>query len=316
MSELERNNELETNNELEMRTLPENECCKDCKPQSEFKPNQCKKNDCCEPKESKCPTDITNAKCIPILTERIYDCICIHHEQTKYYAGPPAVIFTLDATTVTYKNEPICIDLVATNYDFIGLTLPSITPIIDNLPGAPFNQTSPYVCSTETLYNSYRGNITTTYGCCEQYEKKGEKTSIFEQSLQFFVCNLEYVVKGRIGCEDFTARASVPGSAQLSGGRGIFNTVDFYGRICLPNENKTVNIEETFESCLSADCVTPSPVKYTVGSGSFTASMIVSFVCDKNIIATTKEKLIVYTSPDGQLCDKGNFLSNCESDCR
>lgn len=288
------------------------DCC--CTPEQKCKPNQCKEG-CCKPKELDCPIDISTAKCIPILTDRIYDCKCIHHEQLAYLANET---FTIAATTLVYDDgATICIDEICTKYDFIGLqTIPSV--IVDNLSPVrdftPSTNASSHSCRTNTgtdftIYDGFTGNISTVNAACC---KEGINKKIVEQNLDFHVCNLKFTVSGKIGCKAFSAETqSYSGPLTVVG----FKLADFYGRLCFPQGKKSITIDETFESCISADCVSALS-SYVKDATTFRASIVASFMSDKTIFGIIKEKLVVITTPNGIVCDSSNFISDCQSNCK
>ena len=87
----------------------------------ELKNNNCK-NECCKPKELDCNyMDIKRVKCIPILAERIYDCVDTKAERMRYIP----LTFTIKDIPMTQEQyttgSEICIRKIAVSYDFIGL---------------------------------------------------------------------------------------------------------------------------------------------------------------------------------------------------
>lgn len=286
-----------------------NDCC--CKSEHHyFEENQCKEK-CCEPKEIKCsPHSIDRAKCIPILTDRIFDCKRVHHEQVAYL---PNVKFYIISDCKYEDGAKICIEKVSTEYDFIGLqTIPQV--IVDNNKSDKFipslNSGSHTCKDTNTgekfnIYNSFTGYITTSDGdCC----KEGVSKKIVEQNLEFYVCNLRIAVKGTIGCKEFKAITKPYSGSLVKAG---FKLADFYGRLCFPQGRNSVTIDEIFESCISADCVSALSEYNCDCPECFRASIVASFASEKTVSELVKEKLIVFATPHGLYCDNGDIMSHC-----
>ncbi|HSQ88735.1 hypothetical protein [Romboutsia sp.] len=288
---------------------PPHDCC-GCKPEKPAPvPNQCNK-ECCDPKEVECG-DINNATCIPILSHRIYDCICLENEQMRYLKD---VLFTIKTNKGYEVGDEICIEKILVKYDCIGLTSNPLPVVIDNLPPVNFTPSSESpICDCiqyHPIYSIYKGHVVTDLKCCDE----GRKTKIVEPNLEFWICGLKIKVVGKIGCKPFIAETTEYNGKLFdfpSAGNG-FKNVDFFGRICLPVGRHRVKFEEIFEGCISADCITPTQ---TYDDHTFTADILATLLINKTIYATVKEELVVYTTPNGIVCNKWNISSSCESTC-
>jgi len=314
MSEEIRDNEVRSHDNCG-HPKPPHDCC-GCKPEHPTPvPNKCKK-ECCDPKEVQCG-DIANAKCIPILSHRIYDCVCLENEQMRYLKD---VEFTIKGNKEYENGAEICIEKIIVKYDCIGLIDPSLSVIVDNLSPKtfwPLLDSPSCECVPDLIggpprkvYNIYKGHVVTDLECCDE----GRKTKIVEPNLKFFVCGLQIKVIGKIGCKFFMAETQeynrlLENFPTL--GKG-FKDVDFFGRICLPTGKNRVNFEEIFEGCISADCITP---KHPYTGDTFDADILATLLINKTIYATVKEELVVYTTPNGIVCNNGNISSSCESTC-
>lgn len=72
----------------------------------------------------KCPTDIKEAECVPILAQKIYDCVTAGCE---HFLASDEIQFEIDCfEEEKYEDAAkICIDKVAISYDFLGADINS-----------------------------------------------------------------------------------------------------------------------------------------------------------------------------------------------
>lgn len=289
------------------------ECCGT--EQSSFGPLE--KNNCqdkaCQPLEVTAQrTDIRHARCIPILAERIYDCTNIESGGMKYI--PLTFNITSDLTNYSQGDE-ICIKKISVAYDFIGLVNNDENPlpvIVDNISAEqdfkPTDCSPSVTCGGNILYNTYGKSVETNLNqqCCE----KGRKSKIAVTDAEFYVCNLQIFVTGKIGCNCFEAStSSYSGTLANFGGleKGL-KSLDFLGNLCYPTGPSCLNMELKFQSCIGVDCVTASE-KYS--DITFDASALVSLFSNLRVYSTVQEELVVYTTNNrincnDENCDKGD----------
>lgn len=300
-------------------------CCTDCAP---FKPN-CKP-ECCSGLPKVVP-DLNNVKAVPVLTNRIFDCIKL--ENPNFAITEQTFNITSTPPTNTQYSGNICVDKVCVKYNAIGPVFnsdgslyqtPGATPFISvcsnevipqAIPGSsiPYPNNQPFYISNNLVFS------TTNTSCCFDYHhhaKEGRKCRVVEQNIPFRILGLKIVVTGRIGCLPFTAEYELPENMEPTG-LGLPNIYNFYGKLCVPQSNSGVTIKENFESCLSIDCV--EPVGELNGAGTtdapytFNANIETSLLIKKTIYALAEEKLSVLTIPipRNQQCHKQDHDNTC-----
>ena len=132
-------------------------------------PNRCQEG-CCSPKEIPAPLDICTAKGIPVLADRIYDCVNLEDKQKKYLKD---IQFCITSPLDNYKQgDEICIKTIIVKYKCIGLIDEEIEVRIDNLENEvcfrASNESESCKCEFECngntvkkkLYNIYKGSKT------------------------------------------------------------------------------------------------------------------------------------------------------------
>lgn len=307
-------------------------CCTDCAP---FKPN-CKP-ECCSGLPKVVP-DLNNVKAVPVLTNRIFDCIKL--ENPNFAITEQTFNITSTPPPSTEYSGNICIDKVCVKYDAIGPVFtngnlaknPNIVvcsnPVIpEAAPGSSIPYPEACNLPTFSISNNLIFNVNNTSCCYEHHHvKEGRKCRVVEQNIQFGVLGLKIIVTGRIGCLPFTAQYVTPSNGSCSDLSllGLPNYYNFYGKLCIPQSNSGVTIKENFESCLSIDCVEPvgellvnSPsaeaVNPTPTSYSFRANIETSLLIKKTIYALAEEKLSVLTipTPRNQQCHKQDHDNPC-----
>ena len=277
MSDIKDNKEIEELKESEARynkpCKPDNLCCA-CKdgPTVVKNESQCEEK-CCRPKTVRCP-DIREAKCIPALIDRIYDCVCLESEQTRCAKDKTFEIIWADTKNqADLVGKEVCINTITLQYDCLGIKEDKIqTEIGLNLP-VLLKKDQCSVCSTlgcDEIFTEYSGSLACIgTGCCE----KGRTRKVCQSDIKPASCNLYIIVEGTAGCIPFKARYIVN---DLTNGYGYgpdyghgpgpghkpdkglgFKEVDFFGQICLPDDRKKVNLRAIFDVCLSVPCVAP-----------------------------------------------------------
>lgn len=301
--------------------LNHNNCGKDCCG-PELKNNNCNK-ECCKPKELDCNyMDIRRAKCIPILAERIFDCVDTKAERMRYIP----LEFTIVTPPMTQEQyvtgSEICIKKIGVSYDFIGLvsdpgescTENQLPVIIDILPGVQCFDPAPcspsYTCGETDLYNTYTYTFEPSIneelnGLCDN---KGIKSKIAINGAPFYVCNLRINVYGKIGCLDFEGYTG-PYSVLLQDLGGIDNGIrplDFIETMCFP-ANGCPTVELNFRNKLDVDCIRVND-RFDENTFTFTGLTLVSLVSKLQAYSTIREELVVYTTPHGFVCDGCNDI--------
>lgn len=300
----------------EVKDNEKKDCCGCENPEPVEHPNRCKE-ECCYPKEIPAPLDTSTAKGIPVLADRIYDCVYLEDKQRKYLKN---IEFTITSNGDYRQGDEICVEKVIVKYDCIGLLDEEIEVRIDSLNGDAYfessNESECCKCEFEyngetkrrKLYNIYKGSKIIDIDCSSE----GRKTIIGEDCLDFCICNAKLIVKGKIGCEKFRAETreySGPLSTEFG-----FNLADFFGTICLPSGKNRVYFEEVFDSCFSVDCIRAIQPYEESQPNKFFADAFSTLIISKTIYATVKEELIVYTNtnPGTIHCTDGRITSNCD----
>lgn len=238
-------------------------------------------------------SDIYEAECVPVVTEKIFDSITL--EDFKYRVENEE--FTIVSTDRCHYDEgaPICIDKIGITYDFIGMIEVEKKELVD-FEKVIFSAKSGtgYKCCEETFYDKFTANVYTAKFNSRTNKKNEVKSRVLENEAQFYICNLQVILFGTIGKQEFKAISSTTPYTGI-----IFEDVglDFCGKIYLPEEYKKVTIHEEYEGFLTAECAIADS-KYDFSSNTFTAS--VEFLLDvkKAIYSTVNEKMDIFTVPN------------------
>lgn len=238
-------------------------------------------------------SDIYEAECVPVVTEKIFDSITL--EDFKYRVENEE--FTIVSTDRCHYDEgaPICIDKIGITYDFIGMIEVEKKELVD-FEKVIFSAKSGtgYKCCEETFYDKFTANVYTAKFNSRTNKKNEVKSRVLENEAQFYICNLQVILFGTIGKQEFKAISSTTPYTGI-----IFEDVglDFCGKIYLPEEYKKVTIHEEYEGFLTAECAIADS-KYDFSSNTFTAS--VEFLLDvkKTIYSTVNEKMDIFTVPN------------------
>lgn len=286
-------------------------CIKEQSP--DYKPNvTCEE---CTPLQPQICT-IDTAVCIPIIGERIYDCICIQKEQNSYL---PEVTFTIVGSGTYPDNAPICIQEKAVTYSFIGLeNIEGNRDVIIDGTSYPFSPILLGGCENTSLFRGLEQTLSFENRCCCLPSKPASSLArIIEKNKEFYVCDFQVRVKGYIGNVAFEAYSNVLPGKLNSINELDFTDVTFIGQLCLPTgPSQNVVIRENFDSCIKAEKISPLSKVVTVGTDkTFLATLELSFKVRKEICATIKQNLAVFsTSYPIKYNDRG-VLSSCTNDC-
>ena len=262
--------------------------------------------------------DVSTQVLIPVLADVIQNCMCINKYETAY---PANLVFQTNILAGDAAGR-VCITGVTYSYDCIGSPDDTITGFVDSKPLTLTSSQAACSCPTSSetptpLYTKFTGSIKTNSCCCDQVDRAYALTKIVEKAVSFSVCNLSVTISGTIGTTPFTA--NLIGTVNAAGTGidplpttpipldtlGFPEELNFAGRLCLPTNTK-LNIEEEFDSCIIFDCIRPLTSNYTptVGVGdyaTFTTTGDLSLVINKQIYATTTEKLAVMTNSGAQV---------------
>lgn len=313
-------------------------CCESCQPPLQ---QNCSCEPC-SPISVQCTADINNAVCVPILADQIYDCVTIDKEQCAF-TGITFTVSPISTTGVTVftGSEPICITGVRFNYDYIGLLGAGVTVASGYadtfIPGATSTfidgnlvnlvpSTVSCIGLTGTtgatfatsLYNQATATISRNRCCCNNSTATSSKARIIERALVFYVCNPSIDIVGSIACTPFvgtaklvgpsaTGHANNPVSVTLLG----FDPITICGRLCLPLSARRIDINENFNACLQAECITPVSITSTAAGTTLFADAELNLVISKQILATVQEQIAVFTTPDAVICKSGSAITPC-----
>ena len=276
--------------------------------------------------------DINLAECVPILAERIYDCILQSSEQ--FMAGDE-IDFVIDCWNENNygEDQPICINKIAVNYDFIGARLSDLDGdgVEDGISvkiGSANNKTS-FMPTSAACYrtggdnpiNLYSKFVTVVPGKRFISDQGATKVKVLTDGIELYAANLRISVIGKIGCRRFSATSVLRdkdedgndlGYNALNLNRLTGSNPSVYGRVCIPNNSESKSLYLEFNHHISVDCVTANSV-YTdlgidgegneVAPGHFRASIEGSLLLKNILTPTTTEKLVVFTIPDEIDCD-------------
>ena len=237
-------------------------------------------------------SDIYEAECIPVVTEKIFDSIIL--EDFKYRVEEEE--FTIVSTGKCHYDEgaPICIDKIGITYDFIGIAEEKKEELIN---------------SENIIFSAEPG---TGYNTSEKDNKKqGIKSRVLENNVKFYVSNLQIALIGTIGDKQFKAISSnMPYTGHIFDGVSL----DFYGRINLPKGSRKATIHEEYDGCLTAECATTNCL-YSSDSDTFTAAIEFLLVVEKNMYSTVTEKMAVFTMSNAVISHSGEVSHECYDGC-
>lgn len=278
-----------------------------CHKEIKFKKN-CDLN-CCDNLKVR-DSDIYEAECVPVITEKIFDSIILEDFKYRIEDGEFTIVSTEKCSYD--EGEPICIDKIGITYDFIGIEeerkeelVNSENVIFSAEPGTGYN------IGDEVLYNEYIGTFVTNRCCPRDGKKQGIKSRVLENNVKFYVSNLEIILIGTIGNKPFKAISSnEPYTGPIFDGVSL----DFYGRINLPKGSKKTTIHEEYEGCLSVECATTNCL-YSNDSETFTAAIEFLLVVEKTMYSTVTEKMAVFTMANAVISHSGEVNHVCYNGC-
>ena len=295
-------------------------CCERCLPLKKNCNDEC----CMRIGDRCCNTE--NARCVPILSKRILDCVVLKKKQSSIIED---VVFTIDDDSREFDfSEPICIDKVGITYKFIGLNANEKSIVLVDSHPYVFNIPCEKIFSGCNSYLYDENNIAVTTGkyCCNEIDNDEAliKTRIIEKDLNFLICELKIFVQGRIGCKEFRAIKDyteperdcncecsliTPPTFPISIKKLGFNAVTFVGRICLPQGAKKSTVHQKFDNCLLVECVTPKNKHICAecsllceGALTFKADVELSLLSNKLIYSTIREKLDILVDKNISKC--------------
>lgn len=262
--------------------------------------------------------DVSTQVLVPVLADVIQNCMCINKYETGY---PTNLVFQTNLLQDTSPSGPVCITGVNYSYDCVGVNSGSIDAYIDSKSTTLTSSVAACSCNGDDLYNQFAGSIKTNSCCCNQTEQAYAMTKIVEKDIVFSVCNLSISITGTIGGTPFIANLIGTGSVEtptsldnptLLSDLGFPSSINFAGRLCLPTNTK-ITIKEEFDNCIIVDCIRPINTNYTapetgdpITYATFVATGDLSLVINKQIYATTTEKLAVMTNSGAQVvCTDG-----------
>ena len=180
-------------------------------------------------------TNISNARCVGILAEKIFDCVYLESLQ---FADKDEV-FTIDNfedSCSRYRvGDAVCIDDISLCYDNIGIkdadSLDNdfsgrelgegnilvkydmenkIFSAVDGNGVEVYNNPDNFdgserEASTVILYDEFEGAVGKTKCNSERRTDRNSRSRVFKQGIRFFVDNLKVRIRGRIGGRPFTA---------------------------------------------------------------------------------------------------------------
>lgn len=260
-------------------------------------------------------SDIEDAECVPIIADRIFDCICTNSTQfgqDDKLCGKPLkiVIDNYDADKMI-SGAPICINQISTSINNIGIQENDLSFKVGQYP-VEFESVS----GSGELVIAYGAIVSTTNSCECDY---GIKTRISSnEQLKFKGSNLKIMVTGKIGCVPFAGHFIEDQAFDINGDLNGIYPMSIFSKLCLPVDKQNINLDLSFNPVLSIDCITPDPecsIEVDGDSASFKATVEYSFSVDTEIIATISEKLGVFVTGNEVVCKSGNkpcIKNNCK----
>ena len=238
--------------------------------------------------------DIYQAECIKVINEKIIDYITVG--DFKYRVEEKGEFKIVNSFNYEYNEDnSICIDKIDVNYDFIGMIEVKKKELV-NLEEVTFSGKSGtgYKCCEQIFYDKFTASVCTSK-CGPRWGKRNEvKSRILENGAQFYVCNLQVMLSGTIGKQEFKAISSTtPYTGFIFEDTGL----DFYGEIYLPEEYRKVTIHEEYDGFLTAQCAIADS-EYDFYNNTFTASVEFLLEVKKTIYSTVNEKMDIFTIPD------------------
>lgn len=266
-------------------------CYPSCYREIAFKYN-CNLEECCNLIFD--DVDIYEAECIKVINKKIVDYITV--KDFKYRVEEKGEFKIVNSFDYKHnQNDSIFIDKISINYDFIGMIEYEKKELV-NLEKVTFSAKSGsgYKCCEEIFYDKFTSSVCTNKCCSKLNKNSEEKSRVLENEAQFYVCNLQVMLFGRIGKQEFKAISSTTPYTGI-----IFEDVglDFYGKIYLPEEHRKVTIHEEYDGILTAECAIVDG-EYDFSTNTFTASVEFLLEVEKIIYSTVNEKMDIFTVPD------------------
>lgn len=258
---------------------------------------------CCTPLDCG-PADIQNARCVPIIADKIYDCVTTENlqygESSTINSLPIQItIDNYDATTMI-SGMPICIDKISTHIDAIGITLPNLEFKVGSQTPVEFVP----VNGSSSVATDFKAILNTTGSCCDF--GLGTKTKVSSNSpLIFSGVNGRVAVTGRIGRTCFKGSFSALTTFEINDNFPGIYPLNLFTKLCLPSDQRSINLNLSFYPSLLIECITPDPsfaITVPAGVATFNVSAEYSFLVRTELSASTIEKLGVFVSNNEVAC--------------
>ena len=152
--------------------------------------------------------DIYQAECIKVINEKIIDYITV--EDFKYRVEEKGEFKIVNSFNYKYnEGDSISIDKISINYDFIGMIEVEKKELVD-FEKVIFSAKSGtgYKCCEETFYDKFTANVYTAKFNSRTNKKDEVKSRVLENEAQFYICNLQVILFGTIGKQEFKAISS------------------------------------------------------------------------------------------------------------
>lgn len=255
--------------------------------------------------------DIKDAECVPIIANRIYDCVRTRCEQFLQHQD---VNFSIDCYGEEYdEGAPIILEKIAVSYDFIGYVADEFFAKVGTdrlkfnaVPGSGFT-TSEGIELFDRYVVQVPGKKCLRY---KSYDKHscGTKTRILTDQIELYAANLKIRAIGRIGCKKISAIACLEDLDEHGKETGVFalsqltgSKSSIYGKVCLPDDSKNKSIFLEIRNEISIDCVEPNgcytEVEYE--QGNFSATIEGAILLSNTLTPTVEDKLAVFIIPSG-----------------
>lgn len=283
--------------------------------------------ECCSGLPEEINPNLAMAKSFPILAERIFDCMVLENPQFAVTTTAATFDVTSVPTVGAYADgDPVCVDEICLSFDLISpilnaggtsisgtVSLCSKTVLPAPVPGSIID------IGAHNVSNHYRFESSRN-ACCYKHgvPQDGSKCRLIEQNLEFYIYNLKIFVSGKIGCLPFNGNYTATAESAITV-LGFPQYLNFFGKICVPNENQNAIIDELFTPCLSIDCVEPLAAGYDLTNKQFDANIESSLVIRKAINVLIEEKLSVLAVPssEAQHCHGSSVVCEpCHNKCR
>ncbi|WP_244835130.1 hypothetical protein [Clostridium sp. BJN0001] len=269
--------------------------------------------DCCTVTSPVTCSSAADAVCASIITEKIVNCMTFEKTESSF-STPVTFVIDPPPDGVTYTaGDAICITKIGISYSTIGIAFANKPTIYANGSLITVDPVLPaFNCNSLNLFKEFSGTLSTDRCCYGDDDLNGVSYRFIQSQIKFHICALKVFVKGKIGCEDFTASYSPANNPILASDLGI-NDFTFSGSVCLPRDT-TLTIYDRFNPCLDIFSVI-TDASYTTDD-EFSASLELGLKIDKKMLFTDIENLTVFVPESYQLnCTEGTGnVPECPND--